>query len=651
MVDVHLISAPWASPLFAPISIETLASFLRRESGLAEARIHTWPAHFAIPCRVDGLSFGDVYNTFSRYGESVYFALYYQRYLGALHGAVPPEALRDNIARTHRRRTHDGELDPQSCAAIARATQSFLEELPLDAADLHLVGFSLNYEQTYASLFMAKMLLELYPEHRFVFVFGGACASYPATRKLLFELGLDAFVVVGEGERKLAGIVESCRRHEDEPAELLRSAIEAPERGILHASDQSSMFERNPAWFEAQISALSSLPLPDYSSFLEFVEESFASREQFDRVKHLLRLPVEGTRGCFAKCDFCSLNQGWDGFRKMSAGDVVDRARRTVHATGINSVFFVDNVCDTWAEGYAELLLREGRNIDAFMELRAHHPQEFWAKLRQAGVSRVQVGIEAIAPSLLAEMRKGTRAIQNLRTMKYLRELGYWTGNNLIIHHPRSTTADIAFTRRMLEQIPHFGPLTLSSFVLEYGSPLYKELADGSREHLRLELDYQVPEPLLNFAVGTGYTPATPLAAEVVEAWNAFTDWHSELNRRIYESPPSMTVDEEGAESVVRDRRRPEAELEHRLAGVARDIHRICHQGPTYSQLEAKSLLPSDGLRCALDELIDAGLVLEVDGYYLTLALRSAEEVIQSLRADKVLPISSSRAALRARVD
>lgn len=651
MIDVHLFSAPWASPLFAPISIETLASFLRREVEIPRENIATWPAHFAIPCRVEGMSFGDVYNTFSRYGESLYFALYYQRYLQDLHGTLRPEELIGTIARTHRRREHDGELDLQSCAAIARATYSFLEDLELDPTELHVIGFSLNYEQTYASLFMAKMLRELFPEHRFVFLFGGACASYPATRKLLFELEFDAFIVVGEGERKLAGIVETCRRHQHEPADLLRKLIEAPELGVLHASDQSSMFERNPAWFEAQISALSSLPLPDYASFLEFVEDSFSSGDHFERVKHLLRLPVEGTRGCFAKCDFCSLNQGWDGFRKMSSEEVVGRTRRTVNATGINSVFFVDNVCDTWAEGYAEALSSEGRNIDAFMELRAHHPQEFWAKLRRAGVSRVQVGIEAIAPALLTEMRKGTRAIQNLRAMKYLRELGYWTGNNLIIHHPRSTKADVDFTRRILEQIPHFGPLTLSSFVLEYGSPLYKELADGAREHLRLELDYQVPESVRRFAVGTGYALEVPLPAEVVEAWNEFAEWHTALSRRLHESPPSMTVHEEGATSVVRDHRRPAAPVEHRLVGAARDIHRICHQGPTLAQLELQAQLSSETLSSSLDELIAVGLVMVVDGYFLTLALRPAEELISALRTYEVLPINTFRAVLRSRID
>jgi len=72
----------------------------------------------------------------------------------------------------------------------------------------------------------------------------------------------------------------------------------------------------------------------------------------------------------------------------------------------------------------SEILIERKLRITAFMECRVHHPEVYWTKLALAGVEAIQVGIEALSPTLIRSMNKGTRAKQNLLVQKWLKELG-----------------------------------------------------------------------------------------------------------------------------------------------------------------------------------------------------------------------------------
>ena len=59
---------------------------------------------------------------------------------------------------------------------------------------------------------------------------------------------------------------------------------------------------------------------------------------------------------------------------------------------------------------------------------------------------------------MLKAIGKGTRVVHNLTAHKYLSELGIEPTNNLITHHPASKVADVLETRRIVRQVPHWGP-------------------------------------------------------------------------------------------------------------------------------------------------------------------------------------------------
>ena len=146
---------------------------------------------------------------------------------------------------------------------------------------------------------------------------------------------------------------------------------------------------------------------PNYQEYFDTLNKASADNEFKLSFLKQCQLPIEGSRGCFAACDFCGLNSTWTGFRAAPADRVVSQAKELAARHPGPTIFFVDNVCDTWAERYSEQLLKRGLRYEAFMELRAHHPEPFWTKLALAGVNNIQIGVESFSPATSSENGQG----------------------------------------------------------------------------------------------------------------------------------------------------------------------------------------------------------------------------------------------------
>ncbi len=141
---------------------------------------------------------------------------------------------------------------------------------------------------------------------------------------------------------------------------------------------------------------------------------------------------------------------------------------------------------DPWVSGFADRWLDEGayRSFPATLALRASHPEPFWTKLSLIGVKRVNVGIETLSEPLLKKINKGTRAVQDIRVHKYLKELGVQTEAYLITKHPKSTPDDVVKTKRVIDFIPHLDRFLVGGFRLVEGSPPLEELDEKTRTEL-----------------------------------------------------------------------------------------------------------------------------------------------------------------------
>jgi radical SAM superfamily enzyme YgiQ (UPF0313 family) len=526
------------------------------------------------------------------------------------------------------------KLTQRHLRELSRVTKAYFEaevapHLRVDR--VNIIGFTVVYDQIYASIFAANYLRKRFPGFKLLFLFGGYSVTIPKVAEIFHTLRVPGLFVIGEGERKLEMIARTLVDMSDGEFADAEERIVAQVPGVLRITPMTPLFERKAECFSSQFDSLEEVPLPDYQEYFATLGKASADEEFRLRFLQQCQLPIEGSRGCFAACDFCGLNSTWAGFRAAPADRVVGQAEELSARHPGPTIFFVDNVCDTWAGPYAERLLERGLRYDAFMELRAHHPETFWTKLALAGVNNIQIGVESFSPGLLSKMGKGTRVFQNIAVQKYLKELGVNSCSNLIFWHPQSTLADVAETRRALEQLIHLDELSTIKFVLVAGSPLYYSLPLKDRQGLRPALKESIPAAVRRFAFRFGHIPPKRMALHpaIDRAWQELDDWYEGLKARCRSGAHQLTVARIAPDRLrILDSRFGELE-EHFLTGADATIYDFCHSPHKEEHIAASLGLTAARVHEGLASLVQRQLLYETEGFYLSLALRPRDELIR----------------------
>ena len=628
---LHLISTPWAHPALPSAQLGCLKAYVDRKfQGRVETK--TYSAHLTLLYFFQGSECFNFFSKFVYLREYIFFIIYYDQYLKKECQGTDVPSLKD-ICPTLRR-PQQYRITPKLISELKRSIRRYvqLEIIPhLAPSALNIIGFTLNYDQYYASALIARYLVELAPRKQLLFLWGGYGAYMPNAATLMPKIGLTGYKVLGEGERKLQAILNEALSITDE--NLLHQRL-IKIKGVVPVSDDF----RSDKLVESteQIADLSSLPVPDYDEYFDRVrsisdtDPIFAHWIKSPRLLPFMHsgLIVEGTRGCFAKCDFCSSNVCFDGFRKLPAKEILNRVRKLSCRYGIRHIRFTDNVCDTWAEPFIEEVVRSGEQYNLFFELRANHPQKFWTMLLRGGVQNVQVGIEAVSTDLLKKMKKGTTVIQNLRVQKWLYELGIGCkGNNLITHHPKSSLKDVTETKRILTSIPHFGIFRLSRFNFAAGTPLYNSLSPEDRKALQPLCSFSIDNRLRPFTVENGYeVPAEfELDPTVTAAWDEFTEWY---NRILKRKPTFLRAEKlkDGRTRISASGARPTV-----VDGLEARILDACHQGKTLSELQRELEESTSKIEGLLNKMINKQWMINVENHYLSIPLRSKEDLLADL--------------------
>lgn len=632
--SVQLISMPWAAPMTAPVQLGCLKAYID-EAFDKRVPVRTYAPFLSIPLRFKTGAFHDFFVQMNAYAEIPYLLLYSSTFglPDQPSGSVLARPLREVKALTR-------DVPPLSVpllAGLRRATIEYIEEfiVPNLVADgVNVVGFTLNYNQVFSSLFCAKYLREMHPEFRYLFVYGGMSITLPQTASIVQKLEIGGLGVVGEGEKKLEWIIQKCLASTVDEIGVLEDEI-AELSGIYKLRAGAELYDRVKENFATQFKSIDELPLPDYTEYFNELRLACDDDAVYQEMRGHAELVLEGTRGCFAKCDFCGLNFTWDGFRKKSASVVASQAMRMVRAYELPRIIFADNVCDTWAEDYARALIKERALYDAFMEMRAHHPESFWTMLALSGVVRLQIGIEAIAPHLLGNMAKGTKVIQNLKTQKYLRELGVISASNLITHHPRSNLADVEETARIVALIPHFQAFEPNPFYLSMGSPLYNQLAPEEKRALEVARVVALPEHLswlAPFIVDFCFEapPSLRIDAELRASWDAFVSWYNVFRYDERTVGAALTQIRLDANTLCVDDSRFGTFVRHVLVGDVAKVYDACHGGLNLERIGRVTQLSPELVLEHVTTLLEKKILLRTEDSYLSIALRPREELINN---------------------
>ena len=500
---------------------------------------------------------------------------------------------------------------------VAGATDDVLNQVDWKAFDL--MGFSVSLCQLTATLYFIEKTKKINQDA--VVVVGGSTFSGPRARDYLDAFESIDFIVSGEGELPLQGLIQglnSGRGGEaiaDIPGVVGRSRPAAPKNAF------------------AQLPSLETLPVPDFADYFERLNRFAPERRFFPS------LPVEASRGCWWQrtssgdgtrgCAFCNLNLQWQGYRKKAPLQVAGEIDTLTTRHQTLSIVFTDNVMPAAREG--DLFDRLGglcKDLRLFGEIRADTPFTALQRMQRSGLHEVQVGIESLSNCLLRKMNKGTTVIQNLEIMKHCETLGLVNRSNLIVGFPGSSENDVEETMRTLDFALAYQPLKTVTFWLGLESPVWRSYRNYKIKSVYNHPGYRVlfPEETaadLTFVIQSyrGDVSAQRRLWRRVE--KKVRSWHRDytaLRAEPFEGP-ILGYRDGGTFLIVKQRRPGNAAVTHRLTGLSREIYLYCHTNRSIRRILNKFPgLTEDKLMPFLRMMVDKRLMFGQDRRFLSLA-------------------------------
>jgi ribosomal peptide maturation radical SAM protein 1 len=208
---------------------------------------------------------------------------------------------------------------------------------------------------------------------------------------------------------------------------------------------------------------LDEIPIVDYSEFyLQLTRCQEAGWIPYS--KHIW-LPYEGSRGCWwgqkHHCTFCGINGQGMGFREKSADKVVAELYCLLESHPSEKVLMVDNIMPS---SFFTTLLPQLADLDRplhiFYEQKSNLTLKKVSALRNAGIAVIQPGIEALSSRLLARMKKGVKAHQNIALLRYARACDLSVNWNLLYAFPGDEEENYEETIKIIKKITHLHPPT-----------------------------------------------------------------------------------------------------------------------------------------------------------------------------------------------
>jgi ribosomal peptide maturation radical SAM protein 1 len=491
----------------------------------------------------------------------------------------------------------------------------------VDWGQYKLVGFTSTFDQNVASLTLAKLIKDLYPD--VTIVFGGA--NYDG------DMGLEYFrafpfidhVVVGEGETAFPPLVRRTLTGESGPYPS----------GVAYRDGEQIRLTPNTALF----TEFSRTGPPDYDDYYHLLAELGEAAQGLDRV-----LLYEGSRGCWwgekHHCTFCGLNAQSMKFRAKSPEQVASEMAYLSSRYDTARFRLVDNIIDMkYVDQLFGRFAADHCDLDIFIETKSNLHKSQIRSLAMGGVKCMQPGLESLSLNQLRAMDKGVTPMQNIVCLKwsfYYRVAVSW---NILLGFPGETNEDY---RRQIELIPSLlhlqPPEATGKFWLERFSPYYTKPHEyGVRitgPGMAYEYVYDGRQVDLNkiaydFEYELDCWPVDPhVYQELVAAIEGWQQLHRSSDR------PFLYYSKGMGYVTIYDGRDPKAPVRRRYDGLAAHVIELCNEAPKsaeqiQSALEASEACergsrPSrDELAAVLGELASRRVLYEERAKYFTLAI------------------------------
>ena len=294
--------------------------------------------------------------------------------------------------------TYHNELHHHMLPIIDRYLEK-IEELKPD-----VIGFSLYYCNEEPTNYMVKEIKKRWPH---IIILAGGPQCHQSYWEPIPEFD---YVVTGEGEKILLEILEEI------------------ENGKKH--DKQVWIRQQ----EGERLNLDLLPLPDYSHF-DFRDYGMPNG-----------VNSELSRGCIAKCVFCSETHFWK-YRGRMATSIIDEVAKLYYDHGVDFIWFLDSLVNgnlNELRAFAKGVVARDLNIHwtGYARCDGRMDLEFYKDLAQSGCISMTYGVESGSDKVLRDMDKGVTVAEMEQNFRDGKTVGIEAFTNWIIGFPTEEPQD-----------------------------------------------------------------------------------------------------------------------------------------------------------------------------------------------------------------
>jgi ribosomal peptide maturation radical SAM protein 1 len=607
MNTVALLAAPW--PIYNRPSIQLGALKAYLKQAVPDLTVDAFHLYLQIASKIGYREYAAVSER-TWLAEPIYAALLYPEKASEARALFLKETSRNSIA---------AKIDfKRLVKKVGIATNRFIAGINWE--EYLAAGFTVSLCQLTSTLYISREIKRRFPGIRIVL--GGSSVAGESGQGIVSAFKWIDFAVQGEGEKPLAGLIQSIR------AGTFPQVSDTP--AILSAGGS----ERTSSMKFDQLESLNQLPVPDYDDYFRLLK-SFSPEKRFFPV-----LPAEMSRGCWWQkklkrggrgCAFCNLNTQWTGYRTKKTPQVISELALLKSRYRLLSFALMDNALPVkTSREIFESIAETGHTFSFFGEIRASTDFKTLTAMRQAGLEKVQIGIEALSSRMLQKLNKGTIAIENVEIMKHCEELGIENRSNLIVQFPGSDENDVSRTLRAIEFVTIFRPLKPVRFWLGLGSPVCGNFsAFGIKAHFNhpnyaalfpREICRKVPFVIR--AYRGDLVKQRKLWKPVLRRLKEWEKSYADSNRNG-PANPVLSYQDGGDIIIIRQRQTDGSPISHRLTGSSREIYLFCrHHRALKSIAEKFPGFSQKQVKGFLGEMVSKKLMFEDDGRHLSLAVR-----------------------------
>jgi ribosomal peptide maturation radical SAM protein 1 len=427
------ISLPWADYRSPSLSAGTLTSHARKQGFDVEA------VHLHLPIAADfGLrSYSDVMFSDMPIGEAMSAALLFPQHKNRLQKFVG---------------RHSGSKAGSPTAFSRAMRRSFRT---LDLSNCSIVCFTVDYQQLFSSILFSKWIKSEYTNIRTVVQ--GKMARGDLGASVIDNFSQVDWCIGSEGEVAIPALMRCA----SSGAALKLKQVP----GLIYRRGGKTV--RNAPSSPLKMKGL---PDPDYDNYFKVLE----SHSALKGVEVNPFLPIEQSRGCNMQCAFCNDPSYWGRHRSRPSREVVDSIRRLCKKHRVNSIHLsAQMITPQISDGLFRDLASHANDYRITCEVRPGTRRKSLELMKNAGVTEVRIGIENLCSKLLRKMKKGSRLIDNLETMKLCEELGIRNDSDFMVGFPNETQNDVdSWTANVDFADPYLPPAALTQFQLLEGSPV-----------------------------------------------------------------------------------------------------------------------------------------------------------------------------------